>query len=394
MTRRHLLGMCLVLAATAWPARGHAYRTLQNVCGGPISWTNDGDIAVIDLPCSAGGFPGLIGATDPSGTSFTQVRQAMDDALWMWVRDGQSDTRLFHDRSVCGSGDENGGWFPLDGRNVLWFEGASLINSPAMCASNSAAACTPYHVGACAWPGLHTDMLDFHTVVANDFPQQIVNQDSLAECFDGGHNLENLFVHEIGHAYGLDHGDAVMNSMHSTQQRFHNCHVGQGFSVTPFPDDTAGLMAHNDRSPATAQYNATGTPWVWMDGNSTLDTPPAYVPTSGSVVIPTIRSTLESMYPYSWTFFVTFVVVSEAVPPRFDWSTNTWVYTPVASSQTITASNWGQQARTLSMQSWSFPVTALTRGVAYRVWGRVWSFNAETDLADNVFPTNVVFTRP
>jgi hypothetical protein len=321
------------------------------------------------------------------------VRGAMTDALWMWVRDGQSDTRLFYDNSVCGSGAENGGWFPHNGTNEIWYESANLVNSSAMCGSSSAAACTPLQVGACAWPGLHTDIFEFHMVVANDFPQQVVNQNALAECLSTGHDIENLFLHELGHAYGIGHDDAVMNSMHIAQQDARNCHVAQGFSVFPFPDDTAGLMAHNDASPSTAQFNATGTAWYLMSGASMTDVPTITVPASGTLTIPSFHVTIESMYSYPWTFFVSFVVVNDSSIPTFNWSANAWVYTSVSTSAPITAPNWTQQVATLPVPSWTLPVTALTRGARYRVWGHVWSGNAETDSGDNVFPTSIVFTR-
>lgn len=393
MKTRNALGVVLALSCAAWPARGRAYTTLTNVCGGPESWTNDGDVRVVDLACSANGFPGLTTSTDPSGNGYTQARQAMTDAMWMWVRDGQSDTRLYFDSATCGVGAEDGGWFPFDGRNEIWWETASRLNSPDLCRSTSAAACTPARVGACAWPGLHTDIFEFHMVVSNDWPRVVVNQDSLDECFNMGNNLENLFLHELGHAYGIGHDDAVMNSMNTVQQAHHNCHVAQGFSAFPYPDDTAALMRYNDRSPTTAQYNAAGTPWTWSNGMSLLNRLAVTAPASGSVTVPVFHSTIESMYPYTWTFFITFVVVSESARPTFDWASNAWSYTAVASAPAITASSWGQVARPLSSPSWSFPASALTRGVTYRVWGHIWSFNAETDLGDNLFPTAITLTR-
>jgi len=216
------------------------------------------------------------------------------------------------------------------------------------------------------------------------------------------YNLEDTTIHELGHAYGLDHNNAEVAVMNPQKPRVRNCDVSAHFHDYPMPDDIGGLMQHH-QGYTGATYNVAGTPWYRTGATAYMTRSWVTFDASSPNSVPIVLGySLHSYYPdriaaYTVSYF--FMV--------FDWNTWTWtvptfnastqqwsmpnaLYSSVHTSVQNSTRSTTVQATTFNFNRSDFPV-----GFYWRMWVMVDSANqvSERNEGDNVFPTDIVVGR-
>ena len=376
-------------------SRTSAWTRATNVCGGPVSWHPSvfQNIPYRRLACSPNGYPGLPGSTDSSGSSEAESTAALSNATWMWVREGTSNANIYLETSICGTGPEDGGWFDRsDTTNEVWFESNAIVTT---LAGGPAIGLTGNVYGACAWPGLHTNILGFDIVHSTNYGFSVVDQDSISDCFkrlsdlQGAASLEHHMLHELGHAYGLNHHESAISVMNVTGRGHHTCHVAQGFSDFPYGDDMGGLMEYNEIS-GNPRFNTAGTPWVRIGGDSEVDIQ-AYGVVPGDAVLRSVQFTAISSYSDTYSASFRFVVADSAV---FNWTTGGWsfpnqVWASATQSLALTPQGSKRNIKILYIPG----TVSYQPGHQYRVWVQIFGAPSETDHGDDVFPTGITVHR-
>lgn len=373
--------------------QARAFKILQTDCGGD-EYRDPGGWPVIEMCLNPPGFPGLTSATDPNANTFAAARGGMLSGHWMWVREGTSDASLFVDTGAgCGNG-SGFSWFDnANEKNNVWWESTATVQSVSGCGtaigctSNDEALCIPLFNES-------THIIAADIVVSNQPAYTVVNQDTLVDCFRPGMSHETLWLHEIGHAYGLDHDNATVAVMKSSVVEMRNCHVAQGFHNYPFPDDMAGLMKHHKGFSGTKR-NLAGTPWFrGSDGVDKTDVRSPVNVSSTQTKDVFVTVSLEAFYATTtMTAQLWLVPVNET--PTFNFSTKTWHF----GSKGVKTGWFEQSGFTVTTQRVTLeaPVSGswLWANTTYRVWVEVDASKAtvETDEGDNVFPTSAMVVR-
>jgi hypothetical protein len=371
-----------------------AYVIKNNFCGG-YTYRAAGGHPVIEMCLAPPGFPGLPNATDLNANDYAAAKAGMLSAYWMWVREGTSNATLFVDGAAgCGDGTGFNAWYDNgDQKNNSWWETtASIQGVGGGCAS--ATACTSTDLATCILPYTSTRIIAADIAVSHQDVFGVVNQDTLVDCLRTTFvNHETMWLHEIGHAYGLDHDDATVSVMKTAiGNLMRNCHTAQNFHNYPFPDDINGFMAHHKGYTGT-KWNWAGTPWARQSGMDTVQSV-THVVTSNTKSVSAIV-TIHSYYGTGQTPTIRLFLVPTTTQPTFNFTTKVWTMNSVQQGGLYTVGPaFGIESRRIT-QTATFGGPSLPVGV-YRVWVKIDAddvFVSEPDEGDNVFPTDVKFNR-
>jgi hypothetical protein len=404
---RAALGTLLV-AMLATPSRGVAWNSLG--LGAHIT----GIESAAQL-CSNpfGGFAAQVNVNDPFAPTFSsqrlQARDAEANAYWMWLREGGLNP-VWQWSATCApfnTGTPGASWFDgSDEVNNNWYEITATINS------GITAGC-PAGGGAIGCTGLDFASPSFaiikaaDIVVSRDFVWNTVNQDTLRECLiPGGNHFEGVWLHELGHAYGIGHNDGVLATMNSVAGARRNCNLTQAYNDQPWPDDMSGMQFKYGT--ISGRHNLAASPWFGSAAAQNISDP-AFKTGIGTDVHSTISSlsaTVTKTFQYTlekyWdgtapdSVVVRFVLVPIGTLPSFNWTTQTWVF-PAGSS-----TRWMLDPITTPMpESNSGRSTTITFQLSdvapgnYRLFLQVDPSRliAESDEGDNVIPLNFVLRR-
>jgi len=382
-----LAAVVMALAMVIAAPHASAFKILQTDCGGD-RFRDPGADPVFEMCLSPPGFPGMTSATDPNSNTFAAARGGMLSGYWMWVREGTSDASLFVSTFDCGDGSGFGWYDDANELNDSWWESTATVQTRCPgstgCTATDEALCIP-------WVNESTHIIAADTVVSNQHTYSVVNQDTLVDCFRPGANHETLWLHEVGHAYGLGHDNAVIGVMATGNPQIRNCHVAQGFHNYPFPDDIAGLMKHHKGFSGTKR-NWAGTPWSRLSGIDSFTSDSHTVTTNTKSV--SVTFTVHSYYGTGASPNIRLHLVPINTPPTFNFQTKVWTLNSVQQGLLIPLSSFGIESRRVT-QTATFGGSTLPVG-SYRVWVMVDAnnvFASETDEGDNVFPTEVMFNR-
>lgn len=171
---------------------------------------------------------------------------AADWSLWMWERQGTSTARFYHNTSYCaGNYDDGSDWW---GWGITAESNSQFHFYPydSSCDSLGSFIDANHYHGADS-PLYHTHRNAADIRINTQPCLSIIKHDTLADCFPLADSQQNVFVHEVGHANGLDHFESWPAIMASSGFH-HMCNTGSGFHTQQYADDMQGVVYLNGRN--------------------------------------------------------------------------------------------------------------------------------------------------
>lgn len=339
-------------------------------------------------------------ANDPwSGyyaTQRDQAKGAWAGAEWMILREGVWDKTLNFSSTCSSSWSSN--WF--DGTEQSsngWYETNATI---ANWCSTGDVGCTGYDW---EFPG-YSLILAADTTVSRDEGWGVINQDTVGdylenEAFSNCESFENTWLHELGHAYGLDHTSAQISTMGNGSFCTKNINIPQTYNDQFWPLDNAQMRSRYEIAAGSSTRRNFSVSAFRRDafGTDSIDAPSARFLTTGapSTTFTSVQYSLNRYFAASTgSVRVQFRFVPDGVTPTFNWSTLTWPWPSGTSTDTTdvhtSASGTVDTAVTRSLN------ITVTRGDlpgATGTWYRMWmlvddtSAWSETEEGDNMVPT-------
>lgn len=217
-------------------------------------------------------------------------------------------------------------------------------------------------------------------------------QNTLQRCLSTGTTVEEVWAHEVGHGYGLDHNNGWQTLMNSSAAGQHHCNVGSGFHQQPFSDETQFMWNVYPRSGIGTPQNVSGTPMALNGGSYQSPTGTFTYCASASQSV-TTRYTFMNHYAAltQWlqhrAVLTTASLTSPPTPSDILWGSTPQTLLPAGGGSSPT---W-QGATVNSQPTWSIPGSVIPVGGA-RVWIQLDpnGYISETDEGDNLIPTNIV----
>lgn len=341
-----------------------------------------------------GTIPAPIYSTDSARTS-NDAREAVLSAFWMWTQHHTTSAWLWVPQTMCSNGGSS--WFGGNALNETWFETTSTVT--ARCGGGEAAiGCALPEVNWCGNFGGPSDIRTADISLSWNYRWSVVQQNSVTECLKSGVSLQNTALHEIGHAYGLLHDEAYISVMNDETLEFpRNCHIGQGFSDFPFPDEYNGYLKHH-KGYSGERYNLTGTAWYRNDYNQNTVDRQTLLLGNGQISL-NFTFTYSQYFPHTPPgYHMRFWFFPEGTMPTFSgYATNTWNTTGgIRSPWSTYVTNHGAVAARYTFSS-SRPLygSDLPNPGTYRVWVQMDSTGLvdETDEGDNFFPLDIIINR-
>lgn len=349
--------------------------------------------------CSAP-FYAFTSTRDPWSPGYTsqhaQVKGAWAGAEWMILREGVWN-KTMNFSSGCTGAWNGGNWW--DNGNELssgWYETTATVT--ARCGTPGIGCTALDHVF------LGSDIIAADITVSRDNDWGVLNQDSVASYLDINpsgtcQSFENVFLHELGHAYGLDHTNAQINTMGTSSVNIcsKNINIPQTYNDQFWPLDNAQMRplyeiaagSSTRRNFSVSAYRRVGS----LDG---IDQPaPAFLTTSAPTTSLTVNYSLNRYFAASTgSVRVQFRFVKDGFEPTFDWGTLSWVWPAETSTDVTDVDTAGTgTVDTATKRTFIFSVTRAdlpaATGTWYRLWMRVDDTGAfsETDEGDNMVPT-------
>lgn len=265
-----------------------------------------------------------------------------------------------------------------------------------------------FSVGGCTgydylWSGT-TSILAADTVLPTDNDWHVINQDSLRDymnedCMD----MEQIYLHEVGHKYGLDHYDAnitIMNTVGACQRNYNLARASGNFF---WPNDNAQMRARGEvATGSSTRKNYTASIWFRNTQSKVVrDTMRTdAVPAAGNFG-ESITYSLERFFTASTAaLYVQFRWVPQTSTPSFNATTHVWTWPTNTSTDTWdydvvptgTADTTTRRTYNIVMTRADFPAAA----TIYRLWMFVdpLGIHAETDEGDNMIPTPIFVSTP
>lgn len=352
-------------------------------------------------------FPPAVAINDPFSPTFAsqylQARDAQANAYWMWLREGGL-SPVWQWSTACyfNPGTPGGDWFnDGDEVNNNWYETQTVMNDISLYCATGSIGCTGIDWAWWGW----SEIVSADIAISNTFTWNIVNQDTLRECLIPGSSVENTWLHELGHAYGIAHNDAVHATM-NRQAAPTNCNMTQNYNDQPWPDDMAamqykyGTITGRHNLAASAWFGSAISPTITgsyktgigsnFDGLPLSVTNPTWI---GSVSY-TIEKYWDGTTPSA--VFTRFVLVPIGTLPIFNWTSHTWSYPAGSSTRWMLdpASGALPEGNTQRTMALTFRLSDVGVGT-YRLFVEVDPSHliTETDEGDNVIPLNVVIRR-
>lgn len=344
-------------------------------------------------------FPGLTTTYDDR-TSYTseyyssqqaQARATVSDALTMISREGVWDKTISLSSS-CSTWRTN--WFndSVAPSFEHWYEPMSTLSG--YCGT-PVAGCTT----------TNTPNISFASVgVANDFGYGVVNQDTRYDYLSDGvgcASFENLWLHELGHAYGLEHDDATIGIMNGSVACNKNFHKGLGRSSFYWPADNAQMRSRYEIPPPGSRRNYSASAFYRSGSTIYFDAPSTVHLSSGYTShVFAMSYSFERFFANSGSnVIVQMRWVPDLTEPTYNSSTKTYTWPTFTSTNTfrLDAPSTGTADTTVHRQ-WNLTVTRAeipATGVIYRLWMHVDFANTavETDEGDNMIPTGYTVLR-
>lgn len=295
--------------------------------------------------------------------------------FWMWGRESTLSAYLYWDTSACSSASN-------------WYGGNSWNEFDFSPCSGCIGECQQTTYG-CSGGHSHFNHTDVR-VDSNAGEFSGTNLDDIYDCLTLGAYKEDTFMHEVGHAYGLEHDDTYAHLMHSTGQT-HMCNIGAYKHGQPHADDMAGTVALYGRNTNNVK-NLSGMAFFTSGGVEQLTN--LYLPTyCGS---PTIQVDFTIM-----NYYAALADYSFLVRPALLVETN---HNPTAGAAIWTGSNYAVNPssnpaphNTTRHHTLNFvvPSSVMSHNTPYRLWLQVdpGGAHTETDEGDNWIPLEVVFIR-
>ena len=289
--------------------------------------------------------------------------------LWNWCREASLKVCLYWDTSTCSTGGE----LPNpDYANEFDFVGSIIPEGGEGIANLT-------------WNGSnHFKNVDIRIRdgIGTLSPQSF----GISTCNTIGLSMALGLVHEVGHAYGLDHDDTYTYAMNTIPHGRH-CTMGVGWREQPFGDDMAGALSIYGRNTDNI-YNMSGSAVYRDASNNDMIDPVAETDYCGGGVF--LEFTLNNVYKAlaSYQFQYRFAITSwfEESPESSDvvWWGPAFAQNPSGSNATV------RKAINLYID-----YTALSPATPYRVWVVVdpYQHYSETDELDNWIPLNALIMR-
>lgn len=341
-------------------------------------------------------------ATDPWNPGYTshreQVKGAWAGASWMIVREGVWN-KTMNFSSGCTGAWSGGSWF--DNGNELssgWYETGATVT--ARCAQGPAVGCTALdHVA------LSSDIIAADITISRDNNWGVINQDSAITYLESNlpitacQSFENTWLHELGHAYGLDHTSAQISTMGNGSFCTKNINIPQAYNDQYWPLDNAQMRPLYEIAAGSStrrNFSVSAFRRLPLVDGDFIDQPGAVFLTTGTPTRSlTVNYSLNRYFAASTgSVRVQFRFVKDGFEPIFDWGTLSWVW-PAETSTDLTdvQTSASGTVDTATTRTFTFNVTRAdlpaATGTWYRLWMRVDDTSAwvETDEGDNVVPT-------
>jgi len=303
---------------------------------------------------------------------------------WMWVRESTLNNALFINTDLPCSGPT--GWLDQDSysgnglNDVTWVSGTICDSADAggCMSSDSTDFCSPWSTHE---HFVATDVRLKKTAPWNDPTAD--GHVGFMSCLSTGNWRERMAIHEVGHAYGLDHNNARPTVMRSVVTALGACNQAAGFHSQPDADAMAGVASLYGRNTNNLQNMSASPHFV---SGSTLGVTVTDVPAYCGGTIP-FTVTLFNYYAPVPQWRLNFIFVPDGQVPAGGniawWSNN------ISVNNTPTNFNF---AYNTSVEPSIF---AFSYGVQYRLWIRIDPLNviSETDEGDNLIPTAITLTR-
>jgi hypothetical protein len=261
---------------------------------------------------------------------------------------------------------------------------------------DNAYACTAWDHATCVGWG-NNRILAADIVVSGSSHWDIIEQNSMAKCFlRTSGSMESTVMHEIGHAYGLEHESARVSVMDPNKPRVRNCSFWNGYHDAVMPDDLQGYLQHH-KSYSGTRRNLSGTPWWKANGLGHLTAEPIVFSTLASPAqTVTLTYTLHSYYRHATgNYAVSYRLREDIFGAGFNPSDGRYTFDASLPYVTTVSSLSNEYSARQSINMQIIPSDLPRAGVWYHVWVQVDSgyVVAETDESDNAFPTGVIIRR-
>lgn len=382
MMKSKIFFVVFVVLVTGVGSRGNAYDVL-----GAIHWPSEScttNCAKTNYPiyelCTAGVTP--VNTFDEFDTA--------DWSLWMWERQGTSTVRFYHNTSGCAGNYDNGsdwwGW-GQDAESNSQFHfypyDSSCSSLGSAIDSNVFEPFAPFHH--------HRLAADIRINTSTPAPSYTscfdgFRHNSLFDCFPIAQSQQLVFVHEVGHAHGLDHFDSWPAAMNSAVIN-HSCNTGSSFRTQPFADDMQGAVHWNGRNWQNKKEVA-GMPFFRTSSGgltkSTNQSDSFYCTAEAKQVLWTSMNYYKDL---NGPLYIRYAIVPGVATVATDYNA-TWVspvwYVP--SSKTFPGATY----------SWDNDVTVdpslLTLNNYYRIWLKLDYYNqhSEVDEGNNWIPFDII----
>lgn len=332
--------------------------------------------------------------------SLTELQDAASAAFWGYQREPNLNVELYVLASTQTpsndpgrSGTSTGSWFDTNSNEEYWFDTQAVVAD--ICDDAGAVGCHGYDRVTCVIPFAVNPWMQASDIsVAADvwwFPEADI--DGLTDCVTYGNFAEDIFVHEVGHAYGLMHNDAWLTPMNGSVNATRRCDRTNEYHALPWSDELQGLE-HMYQQTANTQRNVSGTAF-WLDGTDTTISIQHFASANATTWNPTARVRWTHMNVYdaiTSEYEYTYRAVQDGVNPQ------TGTTYGISSVYDIPSGQWFEGAtypREENGSTFAFTISGVPTGQTFRVWIRLDPNGdiTETDEADNWIPTRLTFQR-
>lgn len=301
---------------------------------------------------------------------------AMAWGFWMWVRENALKHQNFWNQTVCSNSfDLSDGQNDVDWRSSLPGSdiGHAWWDDTDVCGFDGHDHIQEVDIG----------LLTPHDWADNDEPVFGNQHATFQACAYDGDFREDVAAHEMGHAYGIWHNDAIATTMNSSGPA-RGCNMASGFHTQPDEDSQRGAVEFHGRNTNNIR-NASAMIWYKDPVIGVTKTHIDNLNYCGASFTYTV--TLMSYYASISSTLYRVMLVPEGVPPSFN----------PGNFITVQIINPGSSfsGRFTSTFSLSSLHTLLTPGVIYRLWIQADYTNLvnESDEGDNVIPFDIRLKR-
>lgn len=363
------------------PGAGH--------CVGNSDWSLSGFPAYrnepVYSPCYPLNYSPALTINRPPIT-LSELQTAAENSYEQWHHDGWSRMRLNYDRNACTphSTPNDGSWWD-NGNEVseIWWS------------TDSEYAWSPPSWGATQWDreacfiGGDNEYLAADIDVRDGVAVRGAEVANMWSCLWPSNIVEDINLHEIGHAYGFQHNNAWLTTMNATVGGgiTRKCNVGEGWAAKPWSDETQGMMAMYGFTNWTDYVDVSGSHrWGTMGSTNSTFRTRSFCQSAGNTSTPSTDNlgwTYGNHYGNPGGIYYRYLLLPEAYsgtdPLAHDVTSSPWSH--IASNWTFPGAAYNMNNQIISFDASVLPVAR------YRTWVQLWvSSTNEVDPGDNIFP--------